>query len=307
LISAWGPSDANLTGVFTKTLPLGKETVAVTVAAFDVRSAQIEKLKDLFTVRPARQNVNILIVNSCEADVIKSVAEMGMVDCLVCPPEDDEAMLISGPTDKPLVVSIGRKGRYVGRLQIRADQEGQGLCLSYRPIDVNDSLKPRQSLVDLYKTYQLIVKDANLLERERRYPLPEGLKYVGSESCKACHEYAYRIWSGKAHGRAYATLEREGSQYDPECIVCHVVGFKYESGFVSEGRTGHLKDVGCENCHGPGSKHIKDPWNEKYPEPRQLCLDCHTPEHSTDYGGNEQLYLKKIDHWTEPNNPGDVK
>jgi hypothetical protein len=309
LISASARADADLAPVFTKTLGLGKKTVAVTVAAFDVNSGQIEQVKELFAAQDGQQHVNVLIVNSCETAAVDSIRKMGIVDCLVCPPEMDEAMLISGPGERPLVVSVGRFGRYVGRLQIKADDTGQALSLRYRPADVNEGLKPQESLVDLYKSYQLAVKDANLLEREPRYPLDDGLGYVGSESCKGCHEheYAYEQWSTKRHAHAYATLEKAGSQYDPECIVCHVVGFKYESGFVSEGKTGHLKDVGCENCHGPGSKHIKDPWNEKYPEPRQQCLDCHTPEHSGAYAGNEETYLKKIDHWTEPNSPGDVK
>jgi len=42
-------------------------------------------------------------------------------------------------------------------------------------------------------------------------------------------------------------------------------------------------------------------------EPMLDCSDCHTPEQSADYAGNEQLYLKKIVHWREPNVVGDVK
>ncbi len=42
-------------------------------------------------------------------------------------------------------------------------------------------------------------------------------------------------------------------------------------------------------------------------EPKLDCTDCHSPEQSADYAGNEQLYLEKIIHWREPNAPGDVK
>jgi len=42
-------------------------------------------------------------------------------------------------------------------------------------------------------------------------------------------------------------------------------------------------------------------------EPKSDCEDCHTPEQSADYAGNEQLYLEKIVHWREPNVVSDVK
>jgi hypothetical protein len=132
------------------------------------------------------------------------------------------------------------------------------------------------------------------------------LEYVGSESCKTCHQYEYEKWSTKKHAHAYATLVDVDSQYDPECISCHVVGFEYESGFVTEQQTPHLKDVGCENCHGPGSRHIQTMGEETTTDPKSDCTACHTPETSGGYLGNEQIYLQKIIHW-EPNAAGNVK
>jgi hypothetical protein len=82
---------------------------------------------------------------------------------------------------------------------------------------------------------------------------------------------------------------------------------EYESGFVSEEQSSHLKNVDCENCHGPASEHIKTFGQAKFTEPKSTCIDCHTPEHSGEYAGNEHLFLKKIIHWTEPNHPGNVK
>jgi hypothetical protein len=82
---------------------------------------------------------------------------------------------------------------------------------------------------------------------------------------------------------------------------------EYESGFTSEEKTGHLKNVGCENCHGPGSEHIRTLGTVKLTEPKSDCLSCHTPEHSGDYAGNEQEKLEKIVHWREPNTAGNVK
>jgi len=296
---------------FTKRFLLEGKAVGVTVAAFDAQSDGIEQVRELFLPDPGLEAVNILIMNRCDDDIIGTLKQTGSVDCLVCPSESDEAMLISDPTERPLVISLGRYGKYVGKLEIRSADPGRAhdkLHLSFAPVDVNENLPLEGSLVALYKDYQQLVKDADLLEKQPRWPLPDGLEYRGSKSCKPCHEYEYEKWSSKAHAHAYATLERDRSQYDPECVVCHVVGGDYESGFVSEAKSSEdLKNVGCENCHGPGSEHIESWGVTATRGPKSKCVDCHTPENSVNYAGNEELYLKKIIHWREPNSADNVK
>src|SRR5690606_17385946 len=71
--------------------------------------------------------------------------------------------------------------------------------------------------------------------------------------------------------RAYKSLSigRKGQEkdwipriHDPECLACHVTGwdpqeiFPYDSGFLSEQKSPLLAAQQCENCHGPGSKHV---------------------------------------------------
>ena len=301
------PTDVNLPAKFTRKFSLKNKTVAVTVAAFDAESAPIEQLGKLFTPQPGLQTVNILILNRCNASIIRSIMQTAIVDCLVCPAESDEPGVISGPNKKPLVVSVGRFGRYISRLQIRAGKDKGKLKLSFSAIPVKEDLPQESSLLALYKDYQQLVKGANLLEKYLRFTLPNGLEYTGSESCKPCHEYEYEKWGTKPHAHAYATLERVDSAFDPECAVCHVVGMKYESGFVSEQKTGDLKNVGCEICHGPGSEHNRTLGRAETTGPKLDCTDCHTPETSGDYAGNEELYFEKIIHWREPKPPRDVK
>ena len=157
-----------------------------------------------------------------------------------------------------------------------------------------------------------MVKSANLIEQNPRFTLPDNLKYAGSKSCSSadCHLIQWVIWSENLHSHAYATLEEVGSQYDPECIVCHVVGYKYVSGFKSAEKTPELENVGCEYCHGPGSAHNKSPYENKMtpiPDKIKLCLQCHTPEHSGDFAGNEEEKIEIIKHWEEPIVFSDVK
>jgi hypothetical protein len=307
VISFQGSAEAGIPAKFTKQLSIKEINVAVTVAAFNAEATPIEQISELFASQSNLQTVNILILSRCETAITGSIAEMGIVDCLVCPAESDEPEIIDDPNERPLVVSVGRLGKYVGRLQIRAAEGKDKLTYSFSPVPVTEDLPQESPLVELYSTYQQLVKEDNLLEKQPRFALPDGLEYLGSKSCKLCHEYEYEKWSSKAHAHAYATLERVGSQYDPECVVCHVVGMEYESGFISEEEAGNLKNVGCENCHGPGSEHIRTLGVTETTDPKSDCTDCHTTEKSTNYAGNEQLYFKKIIHWREPNTVSDVK
>jgi len=306
-ISPYGTGDEMAIGFQNRYL-LNTEYVTVSVLTFDVDRSATEQIKAGF-VPPEEgdKTINILIVSRCDEEVVSSIASLGIVDCVVCPSEAEEPMIIGSPSRRPLVFSVGRYGRYICRLQIEKARVRDRFKFKFTSIPVAEDLKPDAALVDLYEGYQRIVRDRNLLEQHPRYVLDNGLTYVGSQSCKDCHESEYEKWHETGHAHAYATLEEVGSQYDPECVVCHVIGMDYESGYTSEQQTPLLKDVGCENCHGPGSEHNERPHEVKTSEPKMTCIQCHTPEHSGDYAGNEDTFMERIKHWTEPNAPGNVK
>ena len=306
-ISPYGTGDETVAGFQNRYL-LNTEYVTVSVLTFDVDRSATEQIKEGFvTPEEGDKAVNILIVSRCDEEVVSSIASLGVVDCVVCPSEAEEPMIIGSPSRRPLVFSVGRYGRYICRLKIEKARVRDRFKFKFTAIPVKGDLEKDAALVDLYKGYQQIVRDRNLLERHPRYVLPNGLKYVGSQSCKECHESEYEKWHETGHAHAYATLEEAGSQFDPECAACHVVGMDYESGFVSAEETGHLKNVGCENCHGPGSEHVETSGEAGFTETKSTCIDCHTPEHSGEYAGNERSFRQKIIHWTEPNAPGNVK
>ena len=302
-ISAYQPSQTSIPLQITKQFQLNDEPVCITVTSIEDEFSEIEDIPDL-----GHRTINILIVNTCEIQNLSFLDWSGLADVIVCPDNSDIPRIVDDSLEKPLVISVGKLGEYVGRLELALDEEQQ-LNMDYSAIPVDESFPKAQLLVDLYKNYQEIVKEAGLLEKYPRFYLPDGLMYTGSSACRICHQhrYNYEQWSQKAHAGAYQTLLDEGSQYDPECVVCHVVGMDYKSGFISDEKTAYLKNVGCEVCHGPGLEHIWTLGKAKTREPQTTCLDCHTPEHSGDYAGNELLYREKIRHWVEPNDTNDVK
>ncbi len=292
--------------VFTKQLPEAGATVRV--AAFDPRTSPVDRVTELFGREDATPTLDILILRHCDDGLLEDItAKSQGIDCIVCPSDADEPHLLSEPGARPLVVTLGRFGRYICRLRAaKGGREGEPV-LQFESIPVAADLPDDPALVQLYRQYQQLVNEANLLESYPRIPLPDGLAFTGSEDCRRCHEYEYDMWSTKAHADAMASLKKVGSDRDPECVVCHVVGMEYEGGYVTEEKTPHLSDVGCETCHGPGSEHAQTYGLKLTRQPQMTCLTCHTPEKSTGYAGHEEEYMQKIVHWREPAAAGNVK
>jgi len=109
--------------------------------------------------------------------------------------------------------------------------------------------------------------------------------YVGSRACEECHEKEYRnfqTYAKKAHSYESIKKMKKGLT-DAEvrkCFQCHTTGYDKPGGFRSEQETPHLKNAGCEVCHGPGSLHVEtgDPEDIKGNLTAKDCEACHSAE-----------------------------
>jgi hypothetical protein len=65
-----------------------------------------------------------------------------------------------------------------------------------------------------------------------------------------------------------------------DCLSCHATGYGQPGGFISESETPHLKNAGCETCHGPGSLHVEteDPEDINSELTMEDCTRCHNSE-----------------------------
>ncbi len=117
--------------------------------------------------------------------------------------------------------------------------------------------------------------------------------YVGIEECEMCHDEAAEQWQGTVHAHAYETLVDLNKQFDLSCVGCHVTGFRQPGGSEVVENEG-LRSVQCEQCHGPGGRHIDDPEGVRLPAqtPSKVCAECHTPEHSDTF--DYEAYLRDI-------------
>jgi hypothetical protein len=109
--------------------------------------------------------------------------------------------------------------------------------------------------------------------------------YVGSEVCGECHEEEYASFtahSRKSHSFESVAVLKKGlteAEYRG-CLACHATGYGEPGGFRSESETPHLKNAGCESCHGPGSLHADsgDPDDIRGELSVEDCTRCHNAE-----------------------------
>ena len=111
------------------------------------------------------------------------------------------------------------------------------------------------------------------------------ITYVGSLACKECHpeEYANFMTYAKK-STSFQSIEKQMKHLSPEeieqCYRCHTTGYGQPGGFVSLEETPHLKNAGCEVCHGPGAEHIKtgNPITIVKTLSKKDCEICHISE-----------------------------
>ncbi len=181
-----------------------------------------------------------------------------------------------------LLTSLGHKARHVGVVGVwRTGKPKKPFEFRYQLVTLGpefatpDDEVAGHPILDKMEQYTRELKDHNYLGQygQRKHPnqlaLPDAYpKYEGSDKCQKCHETAYDKWEKSKHAHAYDALVKATRpslrQHDAECIVCHTVGFGYDSGYKNATETPHLKNVGCESCHGPGSEHVKKPRDERW-------------------------------------------
>ncbi len=104
-------------------------------------------------------------------------------------------------------------------------------------------------------------------------------RYLGSLACKGCHEKQYESFS--TYAKSIVRLRKKLTQEELHgCYSCHTTGYGEPGGFVSEEATPHLKNAGCEVCHGPGGFHVESrkAADIKGRLTQEDCERCHTSE-----------------------------
>lgn len=230
------------------------------------------------------------------------------------------------PGTKTRLIEVGHKGMYAIALGLYDDLNQ--IRYERVPLDsrFDESKRMKQPMAGLQDGLKALG-----LEGLGVKPLQHlsGKTFVGSKVCGDCHTKAYAIWEQTPHAHALETLVKldPSREFDPECISCHVTGWEpqkfypFVGGYLSQAKTPLLAGNGCENCHGPGSKHAAAEAGEikasdadvkrfrdemrlslATPESRRKaidnCLQCHDIDNSIGFKNGDAFdaYWEKVKH-----------
>ena len=160
----------------------------------------------------------------------------------------------------------------------------KGSFFRYSLKEMRESLGKDPAIdLDMIAYYKAVDEHNRVALAGRLPPQPRADQplYIGIEACTGCHTAPRAVWNGTAHAHAYATLSSQFKEYNLECVGCHVTGYERPGGSTVT-HVDKLRDVQCETCHGPGSKHAHNPSDRAtiVANPSaETCLECHHPPH----------------------------
>lgn len=239
--------------------------------------AGLKNVRDLTLVEPAqalREVLPALREAKCDHLVLLSFAEPAETIALAQQFPEFGWVVTAGGADEPPnepktipgtkshLIEVGHKGMYA--IVVGFYRQGNPPFRYQRvPLDHRfaDSPEMQQLLVDYQRDLETLGLEGLGLKPTAH---PSGREFVGSETCAGCHTSATEIYLETPHHHATQTLVEltPPRHFDPECLSCHATGwepqkyFPFVSGYLGLKETPEMTGNGCENCHGPGSRHV---------------------------------------------------
>jgi hypothetical protein len=308
LIVAAGPVKLGITAVIDpetleKLSDPDKETLLPAIKSPEAVLAGV--LADL----ESKSDYQVLMVQAT-AEVAKRLAAANPgFDVVVATSQYDDVlshepeMLNDGKTT---LVTVGKKGKHVGLIGLYPqDTPRERFLLVTLTKQFGNVAGPMKALIQ--DEYRDLLRATGVVANFVRRGTVSGATFVGAETCKQCHPNTFQFWSTTKHAQAFEALKHDpkpNTIYDAECVTCHTTGFEYNSGWRSEEATPYLAGNQCENCHGPGSKHVSEPENVEFKNlitvsaakanTNGLCYRCHDAENSLHF--EFAKYWDKIEH-----------
>jgi hypothetical protein len=278
-------ANVNLLG-FTpayRVVQVGKRRIGITAV---LGSEHVAKLNsDDLEVQAPEQGLGAALAalekEKCDLVVLLAHASLDETRALVRKFPKIQIVITAGgagePTEEPeripgcyaYIIQDGTKGMYAGVVGIFMDPKQP---VRYERVPLDARFEDSREMLDRFVAYQNDLKEhgfAQLGVKPVRHPYDRDRKYVGHQACADCHAEAFAVFAKTPHAHATQSIIKPPNNrseitriHDPECVSCHVTGWDaqgyvpYESGYWDEVKSVHLHANGCENCHGPGSRHV---------------------------------------------------
>jgi len=218
------------------------------------------------------------------------------------------------------VLSVGQKGKYAGVVGI--GPPGTRPKIRFELVNLDDQrFTDHPKMIQAMTTYQQTLEQLDLAAAMLPLDTSGNRRFIGSAQCGQCHTKAMAKWTTTPHADAFESLARgrKGQEhnwvprtFDAECLACHVTGWEpqevlpFKSGFVDRNSSAHLLGNGCENCHGPGDRHVElieagqlkqallEVRVTREQARRKTCIACHDLDNSPKF--DFETYWPQIAH-----------
>jgi len=180
----------------------------------------------------------------------------------------------------------GEQGQHLGVITFSLAPDGHAADVTCAIASLGPEVREQPAMLKAVRAFEDAYNERMRLE-ERSASASNGDDdpvdhFVGEQVCARCHTTESQQWRTTAHSLAWETLQRVKKDATPECIPCHVVGFRQAGGFQTSSRTPQLVNVQCENCHGMGTEHGDD-WLVRHKVNEGTCRSCHNQERDPEF------------------------
>jgi hypothetical protein len=179
----------------------------------------------------------------------------------------------------------GEQGQHMGVLEVALASNGRAADATCSVASLGPEVREQPVMFKAVKAFEDAYNERmRVEERSARLDVEDDPvdHFVGEQVCARCHATESQQWRTTAHSLAWETLQRVKKDATPECIPCHVVGYRKAGGFETDVRTPQLVNVQCENCHGMGTQHGED-WLERHKVDEGTCRTCHNQERDPEF------------------------
>ena len=238
--------------------------------------------------------VVVLLSQLGKVDSEDLVTEVQGIDAVVV--GRDTPVIPKGRMIKSTVACYGgEKGQYLCRTELTLDAQKHSTTGEAESVVLGPEVGENAEVLKLVKSFE-----DGFNEKLRKAEIEKAAKqsvkasdasgehFLGSELCTRCHVDEGKQWKTTSHSMAWSTLVAVKKDATPDCVPCHVVGFKQPGGFQSGTETPERVNVQCENCHGMGTQHEAFATNP-HRVTEQTCVTCHHGENDPEFNFEKKL------------------
>lgn len=130
---------------------------------------------------------------------------------------------------KTLIVQPHNEGQQIGFLQWN---RAEPLKSDHRLVDLGKDLHADNEIDKLMAEYREKIRQLAVQDSASVGVSASSVKFVANPGqCRTCHQKQYDFWAKTKHASAYLVLFAKNQHFDPECIMCHSIGFEDPRGF----------------------------------------------------------------------------